>query len=287
MCEGRSPLHRVLYKTVPISNGYTNLDPGKYTFRVKASNKDGKWSPHQAQMAIEIIPPFWQTWYFRALILFVLIFIIYALHRFQVKKAVEVERLRVRIASDLHDDIGAALTRISIYSEQLQQLQQKDKIRHLAQKIGAISREVISSMSDIVWSIDARNDTVEDLLHRMHDFNFKSLSDQGIKVFFEQKGLKLKKPIPAHLRQNLYYIYKEAMNNILKHSCANKVDVGIGNKSGHFEMTIRDNGKGIDLTNSHVGNGLKNMQMRAKRIKGHVEIYNNDGALVQYTGPEL
>jgi ligand-binding sensor domain-containing protein/signal transduction histidine kinase len=266
---------------------YTNLDPGKYTFRVKASNKDGKWSPHQAQMAIEIIPPFWQTWYFRALILFVLIFIIYALHRFQVKKAVEVERLRVRIASDLHDDIGAALTRISIYSEQLQQLQQKDKIRHLAQKIGAISREVISSMSDIVWSIDARNDTVEDLLHRMHDFNFKSLSDQGIKVFFEQKGLKLKKPIPAHLRQNLYYIYKEAMNNILKHSCANKVDVGIGNKSGHFEMTIRDNGKGIDLTNSHVGNGLKNMQMRAKRIKGHVEIYNNDGALVQYTGPEL
>jgi signal transduction histidine kinase len=120
-------------------------------------------------------------------------------------------------------------------------------------------------MMDSIWAIDARNDTLKNLIDRMQEVNVNVLSISDIDVKFTHKGLALKKSIPVDYRQNIYYIYKEAINNIAKHAGASSVDIHLDNTDHQFIMRIRDNGKGFDQAQIREGNGLKNMELRAKR----------------------
>ena len=151
-----------------------------------------------------------------------------------------------------------------------------------SKKIGTISRDVISTMSDIVWSIDARNDTMNDLLERIYDFTHNTLSVQDVKVSIVQKGLDKSKKIKINYRQNIYYILKEAINNIVKHASATEVNISIINDEKYFTMQIIDNGNGFDPSQNQTGNGLKNMWMRAERINGKLTIRANNGTHIQF-----
>jgi len=256
---------------------YTDIDPGMYVFKVKSTNSEQIWRDNETRLEISIIPPFWKTWWFRSLVILLFLGLIYMGHRFRVRKILELERLRVRIASDLHDDFGSSLTRIAIHSEQIQNSNNQKIIHQISGKIGAISREVISSMSDIVWSIDARNDTLKNLIDRMQEINVNTLSISDIDVTFTHKGMARKKSIPVDSRQNIYYIYKEAINNIAKHSAASSVEINLDNSDNQFRMYIRDNGNGFDPSQIKEGNGLKNMEMRAKRIGADFSIRSRRG----------
>ncbi|KYK23504.1 hypothetical protein AYK24_07365 [Thermoplasmatales archaeon SG8-52-4] len=256
---------------------YTDIDPGEYVFKVKSTNSEQIWNENETSIIINIIPPFWKTWWFRSLGILLFLGLIYLGHRYRIRKLLEIERLRVRIASDLHDDFGSALTRIAIHSEQIQSSADKKGVHLLSKKIGEISREVISSMSDIVWSIDARNDTLRNLVDRMQEINVNILLIRDIEVNFKHKGLSKNKTIPVDYRQNIYYIYKEAINNIVKHSSANSVDILLDNTNHQFIMYIKDNGLGFDFDKIKEGNGLRNMQMRAKRINADISINSNGG----------
>ena len=256
---------------------YTAIEPGTYVFKVKSTNSDQVWTENETSIKISIIPPFWQTWWFRSLGILIFLALIYLIHRYRVRKILELERLRAQIASDLHDDFGSALTRIAIHSEQIQQARQREMIRNLSRKIGNISRDVISSMSDIVWSIDARNDTMKNLLDRIQEVNLNILSITDIDIKFTHLGMSKNKTIPVDCRQNIYYIYKEAINNIVKHASATAVDILLDNSNQQFIMRIKDNGIGIDLSLKTGGNGLRNMQMRARRIHGDLIIQSKDG----------
>ena len=257
---------------------YTNLDPGEYIFKVKGTNGDGIWNNRPASVFIQIKPPFWQTWWFRLLagVFFLLIF--YGLYKYRITKLLEIERLRVRIASDLHDDIGSALTRISVYSETIQISKEQSKIRDMSRKIGAVSREIISTMSDVVWSIDARNDSVKNLIDRMRDFAANMLSEKDIQFVFNHKGLNPDKKISVDTRQNLFLIFKEAITNIVKHSAATRVKVELLNTKTAFRMSISDNGTGFNSEEATTGNGIKNIRMRAKRIGAEINFEADKGA---------
>jgi len=256
---------------------YTNLDPGNYIFKVKATNNDGIWNTIEKQVNIIIHPPFWQQWWFRFSMILIIAGILYLLHRYRLRRLLEIEKLRVRIASDLHDDIGSALTRISVHSEIIQNSPQKNIVKNSSKKIGFMSREIITTMSDIVWSIDARNDLIKNLIDRMRDFSTSLLVENDVQLKFEHKGLEINKKLPIHIRQNLFLIFKEAINNIYKHSNASVVIVNLLNDSKSFQMKIVDNGEGYNPSLIKAGNGIKNMKMRAKRIGAQIEMNTDCG----------
>jgi ligand-binding sensor domain-containing protein/two-component sensor histidine kinase len=256
---------------------YTKVPPGRYTFRVKGSNSDGVWNEVGTSLAITVVPAFWQTWWFRVLGITALIGGIAAAYQYRVRRLLEIERLRVRIASDLHDDIGSSLTKISLQSELIQEGIDPGEQQNYLRNISAMSRELVTSMSDIVWSIDARNDTVESLLDKMRSFGASTLSAKDIDFTLAVTGLDPKKRLPVDVRENIYLIYKEAINNIAKHSGATRVEVKLDNGSSGMKMSVSDNGRGWGGTARPSGHGTKNMAMRAERLGGSVEIRKENG----------
>jgi ligand-binding sensor domain-containing protein/signal transduction histidine kinase len=258
---------------------YTNLDPGKYIFRVKASNGDGVWSEQEASLTVVIAPPFWKAWWFVTLVLAVIVLVAYGLHRYRLRQSLKLERLRNKIASDLHDEVGSSLTRISIYSELLQSGTVEQGASYL-QNISAMSREIVSTMSDIVWSIDNRSDSFGALILRMKDFSSEVLQAKNCELHFLTEGIDEDKLLDPALKQNLYLIFKEAINNIVKHATASVVEVRMMNKEGQFTMTICDNGKGIQTLKDSSGHGLRNMRRRAKAIQADFEMTIHAGTTI-------
>lgn len=259
---------------------YTNLDPGTYRFRVRAANTDGYWTEPGAVIKLHIDPPFWKTAWFITLIILICSSIIYATHRYRLQQSLKVERLRNKIASDLHDEVGSSLTRISIYADLVQNETANLESKNYLKGISALSREVVTTMSDIVWSIDNRYDTLEALLLRMKDFATEILQSKNIDLHFSTSELQLNKVLDPGLKQNLYLIFKEAVNNIVKHSQASVVTILIQENRDGFLMRIEDNGKGLPSTESVRGNGLRNMRRRAAAINGELEILISGGTTI-------
>ncbi len=259
---------------------YTKVPPGNYTFRVKGSNSDGIWNEEGVSLAISVVPAFWQTWWFRIAALSLLIGGIAVVYQYRVRRLLEIERLRVRIASDLHDDVGSSLTKISLQSELIQEGIDPAEQQNYLRNIAAMSRDLVTAMSDIVWSIDARNDTVDSLLDKMRSFGAGTLSTLDIDFTLVTSGLDPKKKLPVDVRENLYLIYKEAINNIAKHAGASRVDVSLEKGTDGLLMTIRDNGKGWEGAARPSGHGTKNMKMRADRLDGTLEIKKDHGTVV-------
>jgi len=253
---------------------YSTLPPGGYVFEVKAQNNDGRWSKEAAQISFTVLAPFWMRWWFIGLVLLVLIgILLFAYNYYRVKKMVEIERMRVRIASDLHDDVGSALTEIALQSDFLQTMNVSDDLQDSLQQIGSQSRKIVTSLDDIVWSIDARNDTVGDLTDRMQDYVNSVLPQKQINYHFDGN---MQEKLKVSLKENLYLIFKEAINNIAKHSNADKVDISLSTNGSGFAMHVKDNGKNPNKVRKS-GQGLRNMKMRANRINANVSFNNNDG----------
>ncbi len=266
---------------------YTNLPPGSYTFRVKGTNSDGKWNAEGASLAITITPPFWERWWFRLLVGSLILLALWGTYQYRVNKLLEVERLRIRIASDLHDDIGSSLTKISLQSELIREGIEPEERENYLKGIATMSRDLISTMSDIVWSIDARNDTWGNLFQKMRDSAVEVLSMKGVELSFAHSGFDAKKRIPPDVRENLYLICKEAVNNAAKYSHATRVSIILRNDHDQFTMVIADDGEGIQeelleaaregKRNGRSGHGLRNMRMRAGRFGGTVDWVNDNG----------
>jgi signal transduction histidine kinase len=195
----------------------------------------------------------------------------------------EIERLRVRIASDLHDDIGSSLTRISLQSELIQENIEPDEQQNYLKSIAAMSRELVTSMSDIVWSIDARNDSIGSILDKMRNFGTTTLSVKDVSFSLAHSGLDQQKKISVAVRENLFLVFKEAINNIAKHASATNAHVVLRNDSDKFTMIIADDGKGWEGNERPSGHGIKNMKMRAARLGGTLEFVRDEGTRVVLT----
>lgn len=238
-----------------------------------------------ASFSFEIRPPFWETWWFRFLILTIVIAIgALVYNNIRIAKMAEMERMRVRIASDLHDDVGSSLTEIALQSDFIQSNRLPDEVVEAVRQIGDQSRKVVNTMDDIVWSIDARNDTVGDLTDRMQDYANRVLVPKQVVIHYNLQELENQKKIPVELRQNLYLIFKEAVNNIVRHSNADQVDVTLKHENGTFVLRIHDNGTNSSVPGRKSGHGLRNMKMRGEFIGAKVIFKNDDGFTVEITG---
>lgn len=261
---------------------YSALLPGEYTFQVRAQNNDGIWSTERASLTFTVLAPFWMQWWFILLVVAALIGIILFIYNYyRVKKMVDIERMRVRIASDLHDDVGSALTEIALQSDFLQTTDVGEQLKQSLDQIGTQSRKIVSSLDDIVWSIDARNDTLGDLTDRMQDYINNMLPQKEVHYQFDDLNMDNKITVP--IKENLYLIFKEAVNNIAKHSDAEKVEVVLKHNNGNFDLYIHDNGQGVKAERK-TGQGLRNMEMRAERIDADIEFENEEGFTVHVFG---
>lgn len=249
---------------------YTNLPPGEFTFMVKGTNSDGIWNENAAVLRIIINPPFYQTWWFVTLVVLTIAFLIYYLGTIRVKSQLEIEKLKLKIASDLHDNIGAGLTEISILSEVAERSEGHSSsiVKKDLQKISETARQLVDSMSDIVWVVNPQRDSLHDLIVKLKDSYNEFFSSIGIsfQVINVEKSDDIK--LPMDYKQNLLLMFKEAINNAIKHSGCKKLKLEAFYKNDVIEIVLEDDGTGFNLTEAKFGNGIKNMENRANKIKG-------------------
>ncbi len=265
---------------------YEQLPPGNYSFTTKAVNTAGAES-EETIIQIRVVPPFYRTWWFITLVILVIAGIAYGLYTYNLRKALQLEKMRTHIATDLHDDIGATLSSISMYSESIK-TQVKDKLPHLEfvlDKMGENSREMVTGMSDIVWAINPDNDSGEKLVQRMKNYATDMCAVKNIRLHFSTHDKIVALNLSPEKRKNIYLVFKEAVNNAVKYSGAKNLWVSLLPDGKYNSLTIKDDGEGFDTTTVRHGNGLKNMQMRANEIKAKLRIVSqiNDGTQVQLT----
>jgi signal transduction histidine kinase len=185
------------------------------------------------------------------------------------REARRVEALRTRIAADLHDEVGSMLTQIAMQSTLLREgryapAQQQAYLDQMAEA----SRRAARQMSDAVWSIDARYDSASSLLDRLRDHAHEVLPPAGLELDFVADEILAAATVPLATRQALYFIYKEALHNVVKHAKAQQVRVRLHLPGRELVLEIRDNGQGLRQASRPSGQGLPNMRMRAKAVGG-------------------
>jgi ligand-binding sensor domain-containing protein/two-component sensor histidine kinase len=255
---------------------YAGLSPGKYQFMVRALTADGSISPRPAIINFTILSPLWQRWWFVTLVLLTLGLGVAAIYRYRVRRLIELERVRTRIATDLHDDIGASLSLIAMLSEvaQRQVPRGNSSVAEPLSSIATASRELVDSMSDIVWAVNPRKDRFSELVKRMRRFASDAFSSRNIVLQFEapdDHDFKL----GADARREIFFIVKEGVNNIARHSGCTDAAVILRVQSGSLLLEVRDNGKGFVPLQANEGNGLASMRERARRLGGEFEVVTN------------
>lgn len=266
---------------------FSNLEAGDYTFRVRATNKPGVWSKEMAFIQMNIIPPFWKRWWFFVLCAFFAAGVAYAIYRYRINELVKLQAIRNKIAQDLHDNVGSTLSSISVYSQVAKiykQQQKEQQLQDTLEKISETSSEMISEMNDIVWAINPRNDQMDVMLQRMQSYAKPLLASKDIRLSFTYDPAVQLLNLEMTKRKNFYLIFKEAINNVLKYAQCKNLEVKISNTQHHIEMLVKDDGVGFDFASMKVkasqslsGNGLRNMQMRAKEMKGNLTINSSLG----------
>jgi ligand-binding sensor domain-containing protein len=263
---------------------YNQLPAGEYKLKIKGTDINGNESKGGLSIPIIVNPIFYKTWWFISLIILCVLGIMYFIFQYRLEQALTLERLRTKISSDLHDDVGSMLTGLAMQTEILEMQSTNPIYKQKLHKITALSRSTISNMRDLVWSIDSRRDTMRDIVERMHELAEELLLPAQISYRINAEGINLQKKVDFNCRRHLFLIYKEAIHNVVKHSDAKHVSVQIINEKGVCEFFIKDNGSKETLRYSS-GLGLANMKMRAQSIKADLEFKYEDGFGVRIVIP--
>jgi signal transduction histidine kinase/ligand-binding sensor domain-containing protein len=238
------------------------LSPGTYTLQVKAINEDGIESEIK-ELTLIFLPKWYQTWWFKTLLALSIIAIGYSLYRMRISQLKKEEKIRNQLASDLHDDLGGTLNSVKVYSNLA--MMEKENSNHLL-KIKEGTQDAIAGVRDLIWVLDDKKDTVQDLLSRINQFAAPLCEANHIK--FEQKideTLYYQK-LGKEEKRNLYMILKESVNNSIKYAGCQLIELKVTTEGKKLQFSVRDNGKGFDKEKTKEGNGLKNIAKRAKEI---------------------
>jgi len=264
---------------------FGRLAPGDYVFKVSACNEDGSWNEAGATIAIIVEPPFWRKPWFIAggvlAFLGALAGTIYLISTAKLKRQLRlaqqkeaVEHERARIARDLHDQLGANLTQITLLGEMAEaDKEQPAEIEEHAQQICATARETTRSLDEIVWAVNPSNDTLESLANYACKYAQDYFAMAGLSYRAELPSGLPPVPILPEVRHNVFLAFKEAVNNVVKHAHATEARVKLVAEGEQFILTVADNGRGLgDLSGKQLRNGLRNMRRRLADVQGEFEI---------------
>ena len=257
---------------------FASLAPGQYRFEVQAIDSAGRSSDPPARVRFTVLAPIWQRWWFLSGAGLALVLAIHGAAQYRLRQALAVERVRIRLATDLHDDVGASLSQIAILSEVVRHRIPEEG--EAMERIAQIAREVTDSMSDIVWAISPRHDRLVDLTRRMREFAEEMLVSRDLVLDFQTAvlpGLR----VGAQVRREVYLIFKECIHNAVRHSGCSRVTVRAGvEQDGALAISVADDGRGFQVTGSGgegQGNGMRNMAERAKSLGGECEVESRPG----------
>jgi signal transduction histidine kinase/ligand-binding sensor domain-containing protein len=276
---------------------YSKLPPGSYTFHLRVIDPWGRVSPFNKTLQIEIGRAFWQTTFFKVAALLFLLSVGWLLSRwyftYRIRKQKReferqqlIEKERTRIATDMHDDLGAGLSRIRFLTQSI--LNKKindDAISTELKKITSFSDEMSEKMGEIVWALNEKNDTLADLVAYTRSYAVEYLANHNIEC---EANTPMNLPgtfITGEMRRNIFLSVKECLHNVVKHAEATKVCLTV-ELNNVMQIVIHDNGKGIDWNNRRsFSNGLENIKKRMNEINGKVSYSNELGAKVSLTIP--
>jgi signal transduction histidine kinase len=273
------------------------MPPGEYRFRVTACNRDGIWNPNDASLEFVVAAPFYRTWWFQILVALVLLGAVASLVRYvelrkmrrQVERAERegaIERERARIAKDIHDDLGASLTEITLLSELAQSGDAPPaEVQSDMRKIAARTRQLTRSLDATVWAVNPRNDSLDSLVSYLCHHAEEYLHTAGIRCRLDVPEGLPPRAVTAAVRHNVYLIVKEALHNVVKHSGATEVSLRITIDAEKLTVAVTDNGRGFDASadapmhpaSDRRGNGLENMRRRAEEIGGRLALQSAAG----------
>jgi two-component sensor histidine kinase len=265
---------------------YANVSPGTYNFRVRVVNQQGVPSDISSALPFSIASPIWFRWWFIVLVVFIAAVIIISVEQFRVRRLLEIEKIRSRIAADLHDDIGSGLTRIALLSEMIQRqtishrepVEPEYSVPSLTEKVGAISRELVDAMTDVVWSIDPKNSSMKKLIQRVQTFAVEVCEAKEIDLSFTVDDAVEHLKVESDSIRAVLLVAKEALTNVVRHSKANKVTVSMHTEQLDLIVVIKDNGIGFDMNELTRMNGLTNMKIRVEKIGGNCSILSAKGS---------
>ncbi len=289
---------------------YSYIPPGRYVFRVTACNNDGVWNETGAAVAFKILPYFWQTGWFRVLVELCVALVVGGsvlmgmrrrmrrqVERLEREKAIE--RERTRIAKDIHDDLGASLTRITMLSQSARnELDNAPQAAARVEQICTTSRDLTRAMDEIVWAVNPQHDSLDSLAIYLGKFAQDYLRAAGIRCRLNMPEDLPPWPVKAEARHNLFLAFKEALHNVVKHSDGKEVRVILALRTKAIVLSVEDNGRGFTpgLPTSggaggpgriEAGHGIVNMKLRLAEIHGTCEIQSapESGTAVQFDLP--
>jgi ligand-binding sensor domain-containing protein len=255
---------------------YTSLEAGKYTLRIKTTNKLGEvWSP-ETTMNIRVYGPLWLRWWFLALCFSFCILVAFSIYKYRLAHFRKIQAIRNKISKDLHDEIGSTLGSISIFSKaaEMMKADQYDEILSTVRLIGTNARNAMENMSDIVWAIQPSNDTLKDLMDRLQLYAFKMLEAKNITLQFDIPEDMYDAKLTLHQRRNIYLILCEAIHNVAKYSNATHCIVTAEIIHNKINLQIKDDGLGFDpVSKSLGGNGFINMKQRAQELNAVFTVF--------------
>jgi signal transduction histidine kinase/ligand-binding sensor domain-containing protein len=246
-----------------------SLPAGNYRLRIRAAQADDAAA---ASLSFVILPPLWRRWWAIALEGSVVVALALSLHRFRLARAVELADVRTRIALDLHDDVGANLTRIALLSEVARRTNGE-----AMESIARIARESAGSMSDIVWAINPERDSVLDLVRRMREHADDLFRHRGVELAFSAVHAGAARRMRSEARRDVLLIFKEAVNNVARHARCRHVRIDIRQEASRLRLVVADDGVHFDSSADGAGHGIASMQRRAVRLGGALEISPTPG----------
>jgi ligand-binding sensor domain-containing protein/signal transduction histidine kinase len=274
---------------------FRNLPHGKYELQVKAIGQSQTWTTAM-RYSFTILPPWWLTWWFKALIIAVtavlLFVIIRFIYRYQfrkqkatLEKQLAVQYERQRISAEMHDDIGAGLSGIRLLTEmtknKVKDEQAAEEVEKIYQSVGDIS----SKMKEVIWSLNTENDNLGNLLSYLQKQARQMMENYPGSFLMNMPQSVPELKIGGETRRHIYLAVKEALHNIIKHSGADKVQLDIS-CDDKLVIIVADNGKGMNTSqSSSSGNGLKNMRTRMEKIGGKFSAENKDGLTLIFEIP--
>ncbi len=285
--------------STPVSNpeiSFANLQPGNYRLRVKASFLNGIYPDSETEFAFSINPPWWQTWFFRGIFILLTLIIVaiivkvyvnrkLTMQRNRLEKQQAIQKERARIATDMHDDLGAGLSSIKFLSEKLKRSSTSDVTSADADRIVTNSNDLVQKMNEIIWAMNEKNDTLEDLLFYTRSYAVEYCEENNLACTVYLPDNINEMYVSGEIRRNVFLIIKESLHNVVKHAQATGVKINFKTGDQNLYTSIQDNGRGFSREQNTDGNGLINIRKRINNLGGQLIIQNGVGVTIEFTIP--
>lgn len=259
---------------------FNGMSAGTHPVEIRVASSNNRWEPQIIRIVVVVYPPFWKTGWFYSLSILFLGAALYGVFRYRINRIREVLAVRERISQDIHDEVGATLSGISMYSYLTQEqikARKMDDIQRSVSLIQQASGEMVDKLNDIVWLIKPRNDSLKLLLQRLEEYAVQLAAARNIHVQSRVDPALAMLKISMERRRNIFLIGKEAVNNAVKYSEATIIELDVRQEGGRLELRVSDNGKGFDAGIVKRGNGLDNMQRRAAEIGASLALQTEAG----------